>query len=281
MAFYQNLFDEEFRGNWVLSDRQYVLTFTCPPNKNKSDWQLAWNVGPWDFSVVNTLTLNFAFDTDFKNYSALAINIAGVTPAATTAQEVVAILNANATFADMFFAELNPIPGSSPFPPAWTVLIRAKPNRVKRNVRLWISNDGAETKMRFNKKAGVSELPTYFDRHTIENRFNWPDSVGMLIHLDETDPTIDQPIIEDAGFVPADMQEDWELLKGRASGLFTFQKLTIDGSDRITEIIEYPAGAKEGDFARKIAYVYTGANTNPSEITEIPYVLQTADLITP
>lgn len=280
MAFYQNLFDEEFRGNWVLSDRQYILTFTCPPNKNKSDWQLAWNVGPWDFSVVNTLTLNFAFDTDFKNYSALTINVAGATPAATTAQEVVALLNANATFADMFLAELSPVPGSTPFPTAWTILIRAKPNRVKRNVRLWISNTGAETKMRFNKQAGVAELPTYFDRHTIENRFNFPDSVGLLIHLDETDPD-DQAIIEDAGFVPADMLEDWELLKGRASGLFKFKKITVDGSDRITQIIEYGAGAVEGDFAKQTDYTYSGANKNPDQITEIPHVLVTADLVTP
>jgi hypothetical protein len=57
--------------------------------------------------------------------------------------------------------------------------------------------------------------------------------------------------------------------------------LTVDGSDRITQIIEYPAGAVEGDFARKINYTYTSANTNPSTITEIPYVLTDSDLVNP
>lgn len=280
MAFYQNLFDQEFRGNWVLSDRQYVLTFICPPNKNKSDWQIAYNAEPWDFSADNTLTLNYAYDVDFKNYSALAINVAGATPGATTAAEVVAILNANTTFSDMFFAQLSRIDSIATTPITYTVLIRAKTDRIKRGVRLWISNTSAEKHMRFNKKAGVAELPTYFDRHTIDERFNFPDSTGMLIHLDETDPD-DQTIITEAGLDFSVMKEDWQLLAGRASGLFTFQKVTVDGSNRITEIIEYGAGAGVGDFARKISYVYTGANTNPSEVTEIPYVLASGDLITP
>jgi hypothetical protein len=77
------------------------------------------------------------------------------------------------------------------------------------------------------------------------------------------------------------MKEDWQLLRGRSSGLFTFQKLTVDGSDRITQIIEYPAGALAGDFARKINYTYNGSNTNPSKVTEIPYVLADGDLVTP
>ena len=77
------------------------------------------------------------------------------------------------------------------------------------------------------------------------------------------------------------MKEDWELLRGRASGLFTFQKMTVDSSDRITQIIEYPAGAVAGDFARKIQYVYSGSNTNPIQVTEIPHVLQDGDLVTP
>lgn len=284
--FFQNVFDSEFVGNWVLGDRQYVVEFRCPPNTNKSNYQLAWNLEPYDFSVVNTLTINYAWDVDFKNYSALTINVAGASPAVTTAAEVAANLNANATFAEMFVAAVQPNPlltdRDGPFlsaNPSRSVLITAKRGRVKPNIRVWITNTGAEEKLRFNKKAGVSEMPLYMERHTIAERFNFPDSVGMLILLDETDP-VDQAIIEDAGFVPADMLEDWELLAGR-SGLFTFKKQTVDGSNRVTEIIEYPAGAKVGDFAKKTTNVYTGANTFPSEVTEIPYVLTSGDLITP
>jgi len=270
MSFYQNVFNQEFRGNWVLGDRQYSLTFACPANRNSSDFQYAYNIGPWDFSSDNTLTLNYAWDTDFKNYATLEINVAGYSPSETTVGEVVAILNNDLTFADMFLAQINNN----------SVLIQAKPGRAKKTIKMWISNSGAEKKMRFNKFAGVAELPSYFSKHTIENRFV-QDGMGQIILLDETDSEVDIPIIEEAGFVVGDMKEDWQLVKGRASGLFTFQKITVDGSDRITQIIEYPAGAVAGDFARKINYNYTSSNTNPSSVTEIPYVLADEDLVTP
>lgn len=270
MSFFQNLFNQEFRGTWVLGDRQYSINFTCPANKNSFDYQYAFNPGPWDFSADNTLVLNYAWDVDFKNYAQLSINIAGSNPASTTAAEVVAILNSNATFSEMYSASVKDS----------SLLIQSKFSRPKKNIRLWISNSGAEKKMRFNKNAGVAELPEYFKKHTIQNRFE-ADSIGQLILLDETDVAVDIPIIESAGFVPGNMKEDWQLVRGRASGLFTFQKITVDVSDRISEIIEYPAGAIEGDFARKIKYVYNGANTNPSQITEIPYVLTSGDLIAP
>jgi hypothetical protein len=281
MSFFQNVFDQEFAGNWVLGDRQYVIEFRCPPNTNKSDYMLSWNQEPYDFSVVNTLTLNYAWDIDFKNYSALSINVAGAVPATTTAQEVVTKLNANATFAELWIAQLyqNPLLMNPSGAPLFSVLITANPRRPKKQVRTWITNTGAEEKLRFNKRAGVAELPTYMERHTIENRFNFPDSQGLLILLDETDP-VDQAIIEDAGFVPANMLADWELLRGR-SGLFTFKKITVDDSDRITQVIEYPAGAVAGDFAKLTKYAYSGANKNPDQSTEEPYMLTAGDLVTP
>jgi len=281
--FFQNVFDQEFRGNWVLGDRQYVVEFRVPANTNKSDCMMAWNEGPYDMTIDGgNLTINYAWDIDFKNYSPLVIDVTGVVPAATTAQEVVTKLNANSIFAELFVAQLTPNPlltNNVGFDPPMSVLITANRNRPKKNVRVWINNDGAEAALRFNKKAGVAELPLYFERHTIAERFNFPDSVGMLVLLDEADP-IDQTIIEEAGFDPGAMLEDWQLLRGR-SGLFNFQKLTIDGSDRITEIIEYPAGAQVGDFARRIRYTYSGANKNPDQITEEPYTLASGDLVTP
>lgn len=269
MAFFQNLFNQEFQGNWVMGDRQYSITFKCPPNIS-SDYQMSYNVGPWDLTSDNLLTLNYAWDSNFKNYVALSVNVAGSTPNQTQASEVASALNSNSIFAEMFLAESK---NSS-------VLIKPKSGRVKKEIKLWISNTGAETKLRFNKKAGVAELPLYFTRHTIENRFNFPDSAGQLILLDETDPN-DQIIIEEAGFDPSNMKTDWELLGGRASGLFMFEKSTLDGSGRVLETIEYPAGASVGDFARKIKYTYSGLNTSPVQVTRVPYVLQSGDLITP
>lgn len=269
MSFFQNLFNSEFRGNWTLDDKKYSLTFICPANQNSSNFQSTYNVGPWDLNGKENLTLNYAYDPEFKNYTALNVDVSGENSSSTTVNEVCDALNSDETFASMFRANLN---GSA-------VVITANPTR-KKEIKLWISNSGAEQSLRFNKKAGVSELPSYFARHTIENRFNFPDSTGQLILLDEND-SADQDIIESAGFSPSDMKQDWELIAGRASGLFTCQKLTVDGSDRITQIIEYPTGAVAGAFARKINYTYSGGNINPDTVTEIPYVLATGDLITP
>ena len=134
MSFYQNVMSQEFRGNWVLGDRQYVLEFICPANVNQSDYQLAWNPEPYDFSTYNTLTLNYAWDTDFKNYSALSVNVAGASPAATLASEVVTALNNNAIFAEMFVAKSHPIPVLYNNV-ASSVLIVKKPNRIKQTIR--------------------------------------------------------------------------------------------------------------------------------------------------
>lgn len=270
MAFFQNLFNQEFRGNWVLGDRQHSLTFSCPANRNTSSYQVAYNGGPWDLSGNEILTINYSLDRDFKNYMSLSVNIAGSDPSSTKEIEIINALNSNSTFTSMFDAKIE-VKLSS-------ISIRKK---IKQDIKIWISNTGAEKKLRFNKYAGVAELPLYFERHTIENSSKFPDSAGQLILLNETDNDIDIPIIEEAGFVPAEMKKDWELLEGRASGLFSFQKLTIDGSDRITQIIEYPAGARVGDFARKIIYYYVGTNSNPSKVTEEPYTLTNSDLVTP
>jgi hypothetical protein len=275
MPFFQNPFDSEFRGTLILGDNKFVLTFAVPPNKNSHDAMVAWNTEPYDFSVVTNLALNYAYDVEFKNYSPLSINVVGVVPGATTAAEVVALLNADATFADMFVASVIKFTSAGPN----TVLIKAKSGRPKQMVRMYIDNAGAEQSLGFNKKAGVNEIPTYFSRHTIANRFAFPDSVGMLVELDTSD-AVDQAIITEAGFDYLNPLADWQMLNGR-SEVFTFRKITKDGSGRITEIIEYPAGAIEGWLAKKTLYVYSGISTTPDQITEEPYVLTTGDLVTP
>ncbi len=278
MPFYQNPFGEEFRGSMLTGgERQMSLTFAVPANKTNGNYWQAYNAAPYNFSTYNTLTVMFAIDPSFRNYSSIAINIAGTTPAATTADEVIALLNANVTFSDFFTAEKTTYQTGGTSPP-YTIVIKSK--RDKTRIRAFIVNTGAEKIMRFNRFAGVAELPEYFDRHTVDNRFTYADGVGMLVRLDEGDAVYDQTIITDAGFVVADMQEDWELLRGRTTS-FIFRKQTVDGSDRVTEVIEYPAGARVGDLAIKATMTYTSSNKTPDTYAEVPYVLQSGDLITP
>ena len=273
MAFFQNVFDQEYQGFLLLSDRKLIPTFKVAPNKNLQSKQVAWNAGPYDLSSGSILKFNFAWDPEFKSWASVNIDVSGSDASATLAHEVATALNADPTFSSVFMASTHKLPEGE------TVMVSKIASR-KQGVKFYFSNSGAETALRFNKMAPVAQFPEYFSRHTVQNVNNFEDSVGLLIRLDESD-SVDQSVIENAGFDPSEMKEDWELLRGRASGLFTFQKMTVDSSDRITQIIEYPAGAVAGDFARKIQYVYSGSNTNPIQVTEIPHVLQDGDLVTP
>jgi hypothetical protein len=271
MAFFQNLFDQEYQGYLLLADRKLAPTFKIGPNKNSQSKQIAWNPGPYDFSTNNILQFNFAWDEQHKNWTSIAIDVSGSNPSSTTAQEVVVKLNANEMFASMYVASVSKVNDLD------SVLITK--NSKKQNAKIYFSNSGAETKLGFNKNASVAELPEYFTRHTIENRNNYEDSAGLLIKLDPSD-LVDQEVIQGAGFdlIP---KQDYELLRGRSPGLFTFKKSIIDSNDRVTQIIEYPAGSAVGDFAKKTKYKYSGSNKNPIEVTEIPHVLEEADLIEP
>lgn len=269
MAFFQNLFDQEYQGYLVLGDRRQSLTFKVSPNKNLQSQQVAWNEGPYDFSSSGILEFNFAWDKDFKQWASVSIDVTGATATSTSASEVVSALNSDAMFSSVLLASVVDVNGGK------SVSVSRK---TAKNVKFYFSNTGAETKLKFNKKAGVAELPSYFQRHTVENINNFEDSAGVLLELDPSD-VVDQAIIQDAGF-SLTPKEDYELLEGR-SGLFIFKKLTVDGSNRITQIIEYQAGASAGDLAKKTNFTYSGANTNPSKVTEIPYVLTNSDLVTP
>jgi len=275
MSFFQNVFNQEYQGYLNTgNDRQYSLTFKIPANQNSQDYQFAYNAEPYDLSVNNTLTINYAWDTDYKNWASLTINIAGVSPAATTATEIVALLNSNATFSGMYIAKVVKNFNAS------HVLITSKTQRAKQIIKMYVLNSSAESALKFNKKANVAELPSYFERDTIANRFNYEPANNHLIKLDPENE-VDAAIITAAGFDPDSPKADWELLRGRASGIYTFKKQTVDEEGRIVEIIEYPAGALVGDLARKTIYTFTDTNAQPDEIFQIPHVLTSDDLITP
>jgi hypothetical protein len=271
--FFQNLFDQEFRGTLFADDRQYTLNFNIKANANRSDLMIAWKKEPYDMSSNNTLTINYAMDYASPNFASLAINVAGTTPAATRAYEVVNALNADTVFAALFTASLSKVDGGD------TVLIKSI--RPKATIRAYISNLSAERALRFNLKAPVGEIPAYFDRHTIAQAASYPDlGTGLLIKLD-TASVPDQEVITYGGFDFSSPKADWQLLLGRAGHAYLFEKLTHDGSGRLTVVVSYPAGSRVGDLAKKVTYTYSGANTYPDQQAEVPYILQSGDLITP
>lgn len=275
--FFQNPIGEEFRGrgNWPI-DQQ--AEFFIASNLNNIAEMVSGNTEPYNFSVVTNFIINIAYDPLRKGFTPISVNVAGVIPAATTASEVVVALNADPLFADNFTATLiNATKGSTSYGPPFRVLIRA--TKARQAARIYVTNAGAEEKLRFNYQAKVKELPSYFDRFTIAERFNYPDGPSLLVALDPLDP-VDAAVITAAGLNPLIEQTDWELLHGRSNN-HTFEKITHDGSGRITEIIEYFSGAVAGDLGRRIQYTYTGVSFSPDQITTIPYTLQVGDLVIP
>ena len=289
MSFFQNLFAAEFIGNWVLGDRQHSPSFKCPRNAGRSDeYVVAWNQGPYDLSGNDSdgntsadLNIVFALSQgDYKNWATITIDVAAgaASSSAVTAIEIATALNADAQFAGFFDAIIEKFPGGGD-------RLEIKQKKPVAEMKFYIDNGNAEEAIRFNARAGIGELPWYFNRHTIANRHNFEDSTNLLIFLDAGVLNVHDAIIDNAvnaqgqsrGFSSSTVRADWELLEGR-SGILQFTKNTYTGSD-LTEQIIYSAGAKEGDLAKRIVRTYTGGAVD--EVFELPHVLVTGDLITP
>lgn len=270
MAYFQNVFNSDFLGYFVMADIRFNIPFKVGQNVNTSVQMTAWNDGPYDLSTNNVLTLRYSLNSG-KAYTTLDVTLTA--GSARTVHEVVADLNANAGFAAIFTALVQ---GNK-------LIIRSNYQReffkaYVMNFNASHSSDSAERVLGFNKRAPVVELPSYFARHTVDNYVagTYEDSAGLLVQL--TQPN-DNDIITAAG-LSTTPKADYELLRGRASN-FVFQKNTVDSSDRITQTIEYPAGAKAGDLAKKITYSYTGVKTHPDVVAEVPYTLTGSDLVSP
>jgi hypothetical protein len=286
MPFFQNVFTNDFIGTWVLADRQHSPDFNCGRNYGRGDEVVivhakeSYNLSGNDADGVAKalLTLSFAMN-DPNTWVDLAITISAASLAAVKASEIKTSLDANATFADFFATTLEVFEDDK------TPRLMIRQRKPVTQFRFYIKNTGAETILKFNKFAGVAELPSYFARHTIANKATYPDGIGHLIQLGTTgvDANVITNAVDNKGIsrnYTASAQADYLLLRGK-SGLFMHYKYTIDGSNRITQIIEYPAGALAGDLAKKTTMSYTAANTNPTLKAEVPYALQSADLITP
>jgi hypothetical protein len=285
MSFFQNPLPQDFYAPWLLSDRQYNPDFKCPRNAGRGDefvvsygtptFNLSGNDSDGNSKAV--LTISFALN-DYRNWADLQVTISASSLAATTPQEVVTSLLANAVFTDFFTVALDQSNQS----------IQIRQKRPNTSMRFYIKNGRAESVLKFNKLAGVAEMPTYFTRHTIANRFTYTDCQNALILLDPVGSNEDAAVINNAvdekgvskGFSSGTVQLDYQLLRGK-SGYFVSQKHTVDGSNRITTTIEYPTGAQAGDLAKKITYSYTSSNTNPDKKVEVPYTLTGSDLVTP
>lgn len=283
MTYFQNLFTADFEGNWLLADRHHIPKFVCPRNAGRGDEVvIAWSDAPYNLTgndsdstnSKDTLEIVFALNNQ-KNWSTIAVDITATaaTASAVTSEEIVSALNADSSFNNWFIAELGPSLETSGYN-SKRVAIRQKKPAI--NFRFYINNGRAEEVLKFNARAGVKELPTYFARHSIDNRFVFDDSQNMLIELDVVGSNVHANIVDAAvnakgeslDYTSATVRADWELLEGR-SGLFDFT--SNDGSGTV---IVYHAGAKAGDLAKKII-------TSAGNTFVIPYTLQAGDLITP
>jgi hypothetical protein len=146
----------------------------------------------------------------------------------------------------------------------------------------YVLNSSAEEVLKFNKKAPIKELLTFFKRHS------W-DVVGDAV---ESALTSDRPLIwldwTNANAVVAlttagidastdPRRDDYQLLKGVVPE-YQFIRNTYSGVDHLTQVA-YSAGAVVGDAAIKTTMVYV--SNKMTESTTVPHVLETDDLVTP
>lgn len=299
MSFFQNPFNADFIGVWVLGDRHHNLDFKVPQNTGRGDTIItSWAEGPYDMSGVDVdgndtdeLTIIYAIDKPyFRKWAALTINVASgaADPTAVTVYEIISNLNANTTFSGLFRTALNKFNNGDP-------RLTIESLRDSTSIKFYIGKyetsggrpyfsaaGGAETLLKFNYKAGVAECPSYFERHTIDNRYDYDDAQNMLIFLDAGVSLVDDDIIDNAvnedgislNYDSSNVQEDWQLLRGR-SGIFEFTKYVSGAAPAAKVEIVYPAGAMAGDLATKIIIDGSGNEFH------IPYTLQSGDLITP
>lgn len=281
MPFYQNVFDVEFKGTLILGEN-HALTFTALPTRNTSKLLQSTNYGPFNLSTNNILRLNYTQDNG-KTWYHLDLNLGSSVK--TTTVDIIETLNNNPIFNENFIAKAN-IDNKNGN--VYLVIEAGKLAVLNRKggFKMYVSNTGAEKHLKINKNAYVVELPSYFSRHTInagalqsDGKPLFPDSLSTLILLDPNNSD-DAEVITDAGLNPSTPKEDYELIRGRSRRLL-FTKNTVDGSGRITETIQYNAGAQVGDFAKKTIYTFSGSNTLASNIFELPHVLTSGDLITP
>ena len=279
MPFFQNVYNFEFRGSLFGSDRQYQTTWNVSGNTNRPDYMVNKQVGPYDLSAPgnNVLTMYYAYDPSLLGYSPLNITITGANMSAVTAAEVASSLNSNAIFNTMFQASVFSSQYYQ-FAPS-SVLIKYTKNAGGGHFRAYIENTGAETILQYNRSAPIRELPTYFTRWDMQERFQFPTlGPDRLILLDPATNPYEAQLIQWQGMDPNAPLADWQLMRGTNDAYF-FYNTVYNTSGQLTEELKYYAGATVGDAAKKTYYLYSG--TTLCAKLETPYTLQSGDLISP
>jgi hypothetical protein len=330
MTWFMNPFPTDYWGVWVIDDRAHHPTFVCPANSGRADnlicawgeptgnpsaYDLSGNDGDGNSTAV--LTLQYALDSSHRQWIQYAIDITDdtnldytIAANAVRPYQIVDVLNADTFFSTYFEASLGRFLENAH--PRDRVLIKQK-LPVPR-MKFFVVKGRAETVLRFNARAGVSECPTYFRRHTVFNSptpgstvnpftvdvstggLAFSDCVNQLIELDPAagggSCAVDNDIISLAvdekgnskNYDNTTIQEDWQLVNGLSS-TFTFTSNLIAGGSanpvvETIETLQYPSGATAGDLAKKTITEYDAAGDVVNEYI-IPYTLLEADLIVP
>lgn len=291
MSFFQNPFDEDFVGS-LVTGTSMVSGLKVPRNGGRGKSVVTvWAKGPYDLSGNDgdsnskaVLNIGFAYN-DLRYWNNIAVTITASSLASTRPDEIVASLNANVTFTTYFTVATDLFDDGKE-----RISITQKPS-VDR-FKFYIKNGRAESVLLFNKRAGVAELPTYFNRHTVSQVLNFEDSVNQLILLTPGSSTVETNVINNAvdyrgnalGLSASTVQADYLLLKGKSTD-YKFSKTTVDGNTppRPSVKITYSAGARVGDLAVRTTYTYntSGATYQIVNETNEPYVLTNSDIITP
>lgn len=279
MPFFQNVYNFEFRGSLFGADRQYQTTWNVPGNTNRPDYMVNKQVGPYNLSAPgnNVFTMYYAYDPSLLGYSPLNITITGADMTAVTAAEVASSLNSNNIFSGMFQASVFSSQYYQ-FAPS-SVLIKYTKNTGGGHFRAYIENAGAETVLQYNRSAPIRQLPTYFTRWDMQERFQFPTlGPDRLILLNPSANSYEAQLIQLQGMDPNAPLADWQLMKGSNDAYF-FYNSVYNTSGQLTEELKYYAGASIGDAAKKTFYLYSG--TTLCAKLETPYTLQSGDLINP
>ena len=174
--FFQNVFSSEFVGSLVLGDRQYSPSFRVRSNSGRGDSIITnYNEGPYNLSgndgdgnSNNILTISFFLDGHWFD---LNFNIGNSSSA--RVDEIVQTLNDNSEFSSKFKAKIRNSNDAN-FINIFSILDSTR-------IKFFVKNKGAETVLNFNKFAGIAEIPSYFERHTLDNLTNFPDCANLLI----------------------------------------------------------------------------------------------------
>jgi len=272
MSFYQNPFEHEYHGV-MLVDAGQQLDFKIGPNQNNSTRMITWNLEPFNLTTYVNFAVLWSLNGG-RDYAKYHHTFATGTY---TAQQIADLLNAVDNFSGTFTASSDHgrlvFTAKSPLPYSMNGFKAYIPNTPAAGE----SATSAEQAFGFNLKAPIREMPSYFDRHTVANSRTYADCLACLVDVDEST----EAWVLTRMSLSTTPKTDWELLYGRTTQ-FKFHKRVVNGTNQVTSDIEYNAGARVGDLAKKTTYSYSsGSDTHAAVEAEVPYVLQSGDLITP